>query len=131
MSKEVKLNHVAIHFADRDKASIFFSKILGFDLLKNFTISKELSSRIFGINKTVDVDVYDNGKTRFEVFISNIDMKKSFEHICIEVTDKIQFIIRCKENGLEPFIVKKGEKDLLFVRDFSNNLYEIKEQESK
>ena len=131
MNKGVKINHVAIQSTDKDQALIFFSKILGFSIVKSFTISKELSSDIFGINKSVDVDVYDNGQARIEVFITDIDNKNIFEHVCIEVPDKKQFINRCNENGLNPYIVRKGEKDLLFVRDFSKNLYEIKGQVNK
>ncbi len=128
MSEEVALNHVALQCSDKEKALIFFTKILKIPIVKNFTISKELSSKIFGINDRIEVDVFDNGKARFEVFIKNKTYKAEFEHICIEVEDKKEFVNNCKKYGLKPFLVKKNEKDLLFVRDFSDNLYEIKER---
>ncbi|UCD13520.1 MAG: VOC family protein [Thermoplasmatales archaeon] len=128
MSEEVLLNHVALQYSDREKAAIFFTKILGIPRVKNFTLSKELSAGIFGINNGVDIDVYDNGRARFEVFISHTTRNLSYEHICIEVKDKKEFILRCKKYGLEPFTIKKDGKDLLFVRDFSDYLYEVKEQ---
>jgi len=61
------------------------------------------------------------------VFISKSNRTPGYEHICIEVEDKKEFIDRCKKYGIEPLVIKKEGKDLLFVRDFSNNLYEIKE----
>ena len=127
MGEEVLLNHVALQCLNKEEAGIFFTKILGSPLVKNFTISEGLSESIFGINKRVEVEVYDNGKTRFEVFIGQSNRAPGYEHICIEVEDKKGFIDRCKKYGREPLIVKKEGKDLLFVRDFSNNLYEIKE----
>lgn len=127
MGEEVLLNHVALQCSNKEKAEIFFTKILGISKVKNFTISEGLSESIFGINKRVEVEVYDNGKTRFEVFIGQSNRTPGYEHICIEVDNKKGFIDRCKKYGREPLIVKKEGKDLLFVRDFSNNLYEIKE----
>lgn len=128
MIKKVNLNHVAMQCSDRERASIFFTEILNIPKIREFSLTKELSSEIFGIEKSVEVDVYDNEKLRFEVFIIDIESKSGFEHICIEIDDKKEFINSCQENGLKPFIVKKGERNLLFVRDFSSNLYEIKEK---
>lgn len=127
MGEEVLLNHVALQCLNKEEAEIFFTKILGIPKVKNFTLSEGLSESIFGINKRVEVEVYDNGKTRFEVFIGQSNRTPGYEHICIEVEDKKEFNDRCKKYGREPLIVKKEGKDLLFVRDFSNNLYEIKE----
>jgi len=126
MGEEVLLNHVALQCSNKEKAEIFFTKILGISKVKNFTISEGLSESIFGINKRVEVEVYDNGMTRFEVFIGQSNRAPSYEHICIEVDNKKEFTDRCKKYGIEPFVIKKEGKDLLFVRDFSNNLYEIK-----
>ena len=128
MSAKVSLNHVALQCSDREKASIFFTKILKIPMVKNLTISKELSNKIFGVNDYVEVYVFDNEEARFEVFIKNKTNETKFEHICIEVEDKKEFVNTCRKYGLQPFFFKKDEKDLLFVRDFSDNLYEIKEQ---
>ncbi len=128
MSKKAHLNHVALQCSDREKASIFFTQILKIPKLRDFSITQELSSKIFGINKNIEIDVYDNSEVRFEVFILERINKPEFEHVCIDVEDIEDFINTCQKFGLEPFTVKKGERDLLFVRDFSGNLYEIKEK---
>ena len=129
MNRKTSINHVALQFSDKEKADIFFNKILEMPKVKTFTVSEELSENIFGIKKSVEVVVYDNGKARFEVFIKDpITTKYSYEHTCIEISNKKEFIARCKKYDIEPLIVKKEDKDLLFVRDFSNNLYEIKEK---
>ncbi len=127
MNQNVCLNHVALQCLEREKAELFFTKILDIPKVKTFTVSNELSKDIFGINQSVDVDVYDNSKTRFEIFISNNKIAP-YEHTCIEVKDKKELITRSQIYGLKPLIIKKEGKDLLFLKDFSNNLYEIKEK---
>ena len=104
----------------------FLRQFLGFRRLKVQCFQKSLSATIFGINKNVSIAVYDNGKTRFEVFINTTRREPTYDHICIEVDNKSDFITQCKQQGLDPFFVEKEGKQLLFVRDFSNNLYEVK-----
>jgi catechol 2,3-dioxygenase-like lactoylglutathione lyase family enzyme len=128
MGEEVLLNHVALQCLDKEKAEIFFTKVLEIPRTKNFTVSENLSKNIFGINSSVEINVYDNGKTRFEVFISQNRRKPGYEHTCIEVENKKEFMARCKKYSIEPLIVKKEGKDLLFVRDFSDNLFEVKQK---
>jgi len=128
MTKGVKTKHIALQYSDRKKAEIFFNKILLIQLNKTFTISKELSNDIFDIKEEVIVDVYSNGDSYFEVFITNIKTNYNYEHICIEVENEEEFVKRCKKYKIEPKYVKKGNRELLFIRDFSGNLYEIKEK---
>ena len=111
MGKEILLNHVAVQCSNKEKADIFFTKILGVPKVKNFTISEDLSESIFGINSSVEIEVYDNGKIRFEVFIGQDSKTPSYDHICIELEDKKEFLNRCKKYGIEPLIVKREEKD--------------------
>lgn len=126
MPKELVIQHVAVECSDQQSADRFFTTILGIPKIKSTVISKELSAAIFGINKSVPIEIYDNGKTRFEVFINKTRREPTYDHICIEVDNKGNFITQCKQQGLEPFFVEKEGKQLLFVRDFSNNLYEVK-----
>ena len=120
------LNHIALQYQNKRDAEIFFSDILGIPKTRSFTVSADLSKEIFGITKNVDVDVFDNGIIRFEIFYMVDIHRSSFSHICIEVESKEKFIQTCKKYKLNPYTIKKGEKELLFAKDFSNNLYEIK-----
>ena len=120
------LNHIAVQYQNKRDAENFFTDILGMNKTRSFTVFDDLSKDIFGIIKNVDVEVFDNGKLRFEIFYTDDNYKFSFSHICIEVESKKKFIKSCKKYNIKPYIVKKGEKELLFLKDFSNNLYEIK-----
>ena len=126
---ETQILHVAIQYHDKEKANIFFTEILDLSLKKSFTIPPELTESIFDVKENIEILYYDDGKTGFEVFITEKKNKTVFEHICIEVKDKNEFIERCKKHGLKPWFVQKDDKKLLFVKDFSDNLYEVKEKE--
>ena len=128
MTKETKLLHVALHFTNRKQAEIFFTKVLKIPFKKSFTLSSKLSNDIFGINNEVIVDAYANENSYFEVFITDKIKKESYEHVCIEIENKEEFIKRCRQNNIEPIFVKKDERTLLFIEDYSGNLYEIKEK---
>ncbi|MBW2222522.1 MAG: hypothetical protein JRF22_08365, partial [Deltaproteobacteria bacterium] len=49
MKPETTLNHVALEYADKDKADLFFVKILGMQKVKSSTLPEDLSDAIFGI----------------------------------------------------------------------------------
>jgi catechol 2,3-dioxygenase-like lactoylglutathione lyase family enzyme len=126
MTQKTILQHVAINYKDKEKADIFFTKVLDLKLQKSFSLTHELSKQIFDTFEQVDVFVYGDNFTIFEVFITQKIVKHAFEHVCIKVNDKKEFIEKCKNYGLEPYQINKDEKQLLFVKDFSGNLYEIK-----
>ena len=126
MVEETIVQHVALQYNNRKKAETFFTKILGLPLTKTFTVPKELSDAIFKIKEETIVDVYSNEKAYFEIFITKIQTNHGYEHIGIEINDKEEFIKLCKNYDIEPIFVEKGEKTLLFVKDYAGNLFEIK-----
>jgi len=128
MAEGTLLNHVALQCNDKEKVETFFTEVLGLPIKKKFTVSRELSEAIFGIDESVDVEVYDNNETRFEIFITQTEEKRGYEHVCIEIDSKKEFIDRCKQYGIEPMVITTGGKNLFFVKDFSGNLFEIKEK---
>jgi hypothetical protein len=127
MTSTLHLLHAAVTCDTQEHAQIFFEKILGLLPIKSFSIDHQLSENIFSISQPVDIIVYGNDSMAIEVFISSHNQNSSYVHLCISVGEQVRFIENCKENGLKPYFVRKGEKQLLFVRDFSGNLYEIKE----
>ena len=128
MTENTNLNHIALQSNNETQAEIFFTKILEIPLEKEFTISNELSNAIFNIDEEVKILVYNNSKIKFEVFINENLKNHGYDHVCIEIKNKEEFIERCRKHGIKPFLVNKNDKKLLFVRDFSNNLYEVKEK---
>ena len=126
MPQRTVLQHIAINCKSREDANIFFTKILDLKLQKSYSLNPELSKQIFNTFKQVDIFVYGDNFIVFEVFITQKEIKHFFEHVCIKLTDKKKFIEKCKKYGLKPYQINKEKKKLLFVKDFSGNLYEIK-----
>lgn len=126
MTEEILCHHIAIECDGQQSADRFFTTILGLPKVKSATLSKELSERFFGIDQNIPIEIYDNGKIRFEVFIHTKTREPSCDHIGLEVSNKNEFISRCEHHGLTPFFIEKEGRQIFFVRDFSKNLYEIK-----
>ena len=96
--------------------------------IKTTPLPRVLSFSIFGIDTDVEMVVYANETSRFEVFIHAKRREHSFDHVGLKVSDKDEFVARCKKHDLKPFFIQKNDKQLLFVRDFSGNLFEVLEQ---
>ncbi|MBN1280288.1 MAG: VOC family protein [Candidatus Thermoplasmatota archaeon] len=126
MVEPVVLQHVAVECDDQVSADRFFTEICGLSKTKSTVLSTELSQQIFGLTQSVTFCLYENGQMRVEVFIHHGQRPPSYAHLCIEVEDKQRFMDRCRQQGLQPFVVMKESKELLFVRDVSGNLFEIK-----
>ncbi len=119
--------HTGLLYHDRNKAELFFTEILGLPKVKSYVLSETLTEALFGIKEKTEADLFDNGKISFEVFYGNLPVNTNFNHTCLEVESKNEFVELTKKHGLAPRIVKKEGKDLLFIEDFSGNLYEVKE----
>jgi catechol 2,3-dioxygenase-like lactoylglutathione lyase family enzyme len=126
MTNELSIQHVAVEYDEKLKADLFFGTILGLPRIKTMMLPKELSHAIFGIAASVAIEIYGNDRARFEVFICKTRRGFTYDHICVEVPDKDEFITQCEKHGLKPFVVEKDGKQLWFVRDFAGYLFEIK-----
>jgi len=128
MDGKTHIHHVALECESQQAAETFFTKVLGIPKVKSSVLPRELSASIFQIDKPVPMETYDNGAVRFEVFLLAEPHPPIFVHIGIEIDDKPAFIARCQAVGLFPFVIEKEGKQLLFVRDFSGNLFEVVEK---
>ena len=127
MTTHTQLLHAAVHCDTLEHAHTFFLDILGLREIKTFSLDETLSHSIFSIKQHVDIRIFGNDSMQIEVFIHPYASTPSYNHLCLRISNKSDFIKRCKEFGLMPYSVQKGERQLLFVRDFTGNLYEIKE----
>jgi catechol 2,3-dioxygenase-like lactoylglutathione lyase family enzyme len=129
MIKNTTMNHVALQCSDRAAAQRFFTDVLDIPRQRSFSLSPETAQAIFGSPEEIQIDVYDNGLLKIEVFITASKQASTYTHVCLEVASKQTFITRCLHHNIQPLIIHKDNKELLFIKDFSGNLYEIKEQQ--
>ncbi len=125
MEAQTLVHHVTVECSDVKTADTFFIVVLGIPKVKSTLLSRELCLPIFNVDTPVQMETYDNGKMRVEAFITPRPVHPSYVHIGIAVDSKEQFLLRCQQHGLAPFFVEKNGRQLLFVRDYSGNLYEI------
>jgi len=125
----MRLNHVALVCSSEQRANDFYESVLGLRKIKSFVLDKDLAHRIFGIEREPRVVVYGNDRFTAEVFIDDrlTERSTSFEHLCLEVKDREEFVKKCEAMHVEVNRVPKGGGLLTFVKDYDGNLFEIKE----
>ena len=125
----MRLNHVALVGSSERRADDFYEGILGLRKIKSFVLSMDLAHRIFGIEREHRVVVYGNDRFTAEIFIDDRSPERdtSFEHICLEVKEREEFVKKCEAMHVEVNRVPKGDALLVFVKDYDGNLFEIKE----
>ena len=131
MLMRTTISHVALRCSSEQKADDFYKDILGLRRIKAFRLPRDLTGRIFGVDLECPVLLYGNDQCQVEVFLANPpgETGPRFEHLCVEVKDREAFMKTCQSANLEVNLVPKGDRFLLFVKDFDGNLFEIKEAE--
>lgn len=120
-------HHIGLEVTDKEKARIFFEQILGIPRVKSVTLNPDLTEAIFGQTREIEIETFSKQGIAFEVFITGKKVTPIYTHTCLAVQNRQEIIAKCEAYGLTPNIVKRGDKELLFVRDFAGNLFEIKE----
>jgi catechol 2,3-dioxygenase-like lactoylglutathione lyase family enzyme len=125
----MRLHHAAVVCRSRDNAERFYGEILGLEHMKTGTLEPTLAEQIFDNACECQFVLFGNEQFAVEIFIPNTDEQKalSFEHLCLEVTNRVQFAEKCDTQGLDVKRITRGDTQLIFVRDFDGNLFEIKE----
>jgi catechol 2,3-dioxygenase-like lactoylglutathione lyase family enzyme len=124
----VRLKHVALVASSEEKANTFYAVLLGLNKSEPKTLPLELSKAIFNVEKELVMINYRDDKVHFEIFITPFDGENSakIEHTCLEVDDLDRFLAKCRRLNVDIGQIPKGDKILIFVRDFDGNLFEIK-----
>ncbi len=122
-----QLHHMALAVFPPREIHDFYMAILGMKFMRQFTLSAELTQQIFGIPDEIEVQVVGNENITLELFIWPQVVPGSFEHICLTVPHRENLIKKAALAGYPVTRILRDQGDLLFVRDKSGNLYEIKE----
>ena len=126
MDDQIKIHHIALQCDNKEKAILFYHKTLGLKETKTFFLSESLTYSIFSLNLSVEVIVFQNDSLYIEVFIVPVENEKTCAHTCLLVDNLVEFINLCKKNHVDYYSVKKEDRNLWFVKDFSGNIFEMK-----
>jgi len=124
----MRLKHVALTCSSEEKSDKFYQGLLGLEKSEPKTIESTLSKSIFNLDSELVIINYLNEDIHFEIFIadSSSNRTRQIEHLCLEVGDLNDFLYKCKTLGVEVAQIPKGDKTLIFIKDFDGNLFEIK-----
>ena len=127
----MKLHHAGLVCASEQNSDAFYRDLLGLTKERSRTLSADLALQIFGVETELGMIDYVGPEARFEVFISPDwtgppDHAGRVTHICLEPSDRDDFLKRCEAAKADITRIPKGDKTLVFLRDFDGNLFEIK-----
>jgi len=125
--KEKIFNHVAITINDLLEIENFYVNILGLEIKKKFILSKKISGQIFNIEKETEVIVVAKKDFVVELFIADKNDYRNFQHVCITVSNRKKVIQKAQKSNYPFTIIKRDTSDAVFIKDKSNNLFEIKQ----
>jgi len=131
MQSIMKLEHIALTISEPADIKDFYLDILGMKEVKNFVLNKVLTNKIFGINNETSIFLLQKDDISLEIFILPGQSKHSFEHICFAVRDRETLVENSIKQNYECIRIERDLFDLVFIKDRSGNIFEIKEEEEK
>ena len=123
----MKLEHIAISVSDSAEIKDFYQDLLGMSEVRTFILNKELADRIFGITQESLVFLMQKNNLILEIFMSSGKKNQNFNHICISVKDREILVEKAVDNSYECIRIERDKSDLIFIKDKSGNVFEIKE----
>ena len=121
------LEHIGITINVESDIQAFYKELLGLKEVKKFDLYKELSEKLFGISNTVPVTHLSSDNLLIELFLTDKKQNPVYNHICISVQDRDNIIKKAKSMGFSVTNIKRESRDdLLFIKDKSGNIFEIK-----
>ncbi len=123
----MKLEHIALTINNHDEIIDFYHKVLEMKTVKAFTLNSELSTTIFGIKKGVHVYLLKKDDLIFEIFVSPVKISHGYSHVCFSTSKREVLIQNAIKLDYEVIQIEREYSDLVFLKDKSNNIFEIKE----
>ena len=124
------LNHIGVFNKNEDQAMQFYGHFLGFQKTREFTLPQELSEQLFSVSEDLKILVFEKEGTKIEVFICAHCSQPSpdFSHSGFILKNLSDIIEKAPGAGVELITGNTKEKTVYFIKDFSGNLFEIKQQ---
>jgi len=123
----MKLHHLALSIQNAIEIQHFYVNLLGFKLIREFTISAEWASKIFHINKSIQTFYLEGHGLALELFIDENKKQANFNHWCLSFPNREEFIAKVEEQNSTIIRIPRDAHDLIFIKDSSGNIFEIKE----
>lgn len=121
------LEHIGITINEKNDIQAFYKDLLGLKEVHKFDLYKDLSEKLFGISNAVSVTHLSSEDLFLELFLTDRKQDPGYNHICISVLNRDSLIKKAESMGfLVTQIKRESRDDLIFIRDDSGNIFEIK-----
>jgi catechol 2,3-dioxygenase-like lactoylglutathione lyase family enzyme len=126
----MKLNHIGLNVVSENEIDTFYKSVLGFSEERSFELNELLSGEIFGIDNKAKVFLLKNNDLILELFVNKNIVQNGYNHLCIDVENRNEIVKKCERSGYETVVKKRtGKPDMIFVKDKSGNIFELKEKQ--
>ena len=121
------LEHIGITINEENDIQAFYKDLLGLKEVHKFDLYKDLSEKLFGISNAVSVTHLSSDDLFMELFLTDKKQDPVYNHTCISVRNRDSLIKKAESMGFPVTqINREARDDLLFIRDNSGNIFEIK-----
>ena len=125
----MKIKHIGLNIRFREDVEKFYHGLLGFRTDSEFKLNRELSNTLFGIDSETDVLYLIKEGVELELFYNKENVSTGYNHICLEVNNLNEFVTEARQAGFLHYYRERSNKQpLVFIKDNSGNIFEIKEQ---
>lgn len=122
------LNHIALQINKEKDIKDFYGNIFGFQVKKSFELDSKLAVSIFGMKKQAKVVLMEKEDLIIELFITDVLLPfQGYQHTCLNVTNRDEILDSCREKNYEVIEIEREYHNLCFIKDKSENLFELKE----
>ncbi|HCL00582.1 MAG TPA: hypothetical protein DHW42_10835 [Candidatus Marinimicrobia bacterium] len=125
----MNFQHLGLTVAEESDIREFYQDILKMDIQREFTLNRRQARQIFNEDRDIKIVVGTIGDLSVELFMADEKCKTVCEHVCISVADRQAVIDACQANNFPITIIERKPFDIVFIRDKTGNLFEIKEEE--
>ena len=122
----MKVKHYALAVKKPDIKK-FYEDILGFEGVREFKVNGSDAARIFGLLGSVEVKMMQHEGIDFEMFVTGCTQFVTYAHICLETGRAGDIFRKATEAGYPCFERNSNGSNTYFIRDHSQNLFELKE----
>ncbi len=120
--------HAGLNILQYSEVKDFYHSILGFEIVREFSIDNEVSQEFFQLDKATKAILVNRDNVTLELFLHNEKINRGYTHLCFAVNHRENIAEKCLLKGY-PVIRKKREKgDLIFILDGAGNIFELKEE---
>jgi len=124
----IMLEHIGITINEESDIQAFYKDLLGLEEVNKFDLYEDLSEKAFGISNMASVTFLSRDNFFIELFLTGKKQNPVYNHICISIQNRDNIIRKAKSKGFPVTNIKRESRDdVIFLRDNSGNIFEIKE----